>query len=287
MISIVILNWNGKKITEECLKSIIPQINKQFEIIVVDNGSTDESVSYLKKKFKKVKFVISKDNLGYVGGNNLGVFKSKGNYFLILNNDIIVADNFLKEIWKNKDKADILGVKNYFYDKKNILWAIGSKVNRLTMKASLIGNKEEDKGQYDKEDVDQAVGSAMLINKRVINKIGFLDKNYFAYYEETEWQTRAQNAGFKISWIPSVKLWHKVAYSTGGGRSPLSAYYLVRNRGYFIKKWSKHKLIAYPYWGLEILMRILYGLIKDREYAFMTWKGTKDFLKGKKGKLKV
>jgi len=272
--------------TEECLKSLIPQINNNFEIIVVDNASTDGSVKYLKQKFSKIKIIESRENAGYAGGNNLGVKNAKGEYILILNNDIIVDKNFLQEIWKNKDKADILGVKNYYYDKKNILWSVGSKVNKFTMKASLLGNKEEDYGQYDKNfSPSQVTGSAMLINKKVINKIGFLDKNYFAYYEETEWQTRAKNAGFRTSWIPSAKLWHKVGFSTGGGRTPLSAYYLVRNRGYFIKKWSKWKIIAYPCWLFEVFARIGYGLLKNKKYAKMSWKGMIDFFKGKKGKL--
>ena len=285
-LSIIILNWNGKKMTEECLNSLIPQINNNFEIIVVDNASTDGSVKYLKQKFSKIKIIESRENAGYAGGNNLGVKNAKGEYILILNNDIIVDKNFLQEIWKNKDKADILGVKNYYYDKKNILWSVGSKVNKFTMKASLLGNKEEDYGQYDKNfSPSQVTGSAMLINKKVINKIGFLDKNYFAYYEETEWQTRAKNAGFRTSWIPSAKLWHKVGFSTGGGRTPLSAYYLVRNRGYFIKKWSKWKIIAYPYWLFEVFVRIGYGLLKNKKYAKMSWKGMIDFFLGKEGEI--
>lgn len=282
-ISIIILNWNGKKMTEECLNSLIPQINNNFEIIVIDNGSTDGSSKYLKKKFPKIKIIESSINRGYAGGSNLGVRNAKGNYILILNNDIILDKKFLQEIWKHKDDADILGVKNYYYDKKNILWSIGSRVNKFTMKASLVGNKIEDKGQLDDFKVEQIVGSGMLINKKVINKINFLDENYFCYYEETEWQTRAKNSGFTISWIPSAKLWHKVGFSTGGGRSPTSAYYLVRNRAYYIQKWSKWKIIAYSYWLFEIFARILYGLIKNKKYSEMSLKGAMDFLRRKKG----
>ena len=164
---------------------------------------------------------------------------------------------------------------------------MGSKVNKFTMKARLIGNKEIDQGQYDKNFIpSQIVGSAMVINKKIINKIGFLDKKYFCYYEETEWQTRAKNKGHTISWIPKAKLWHKVGFSTGGGRTPLSAYYLVRNRGYFIKKWSKYKIIAYSYWIFEVFMRVFYGLLKDKKYAKMALRGMIDFFNGKKGKLK-
>ena len=284
VLSIIVLNWNEKEMTEECLNSLINQVDDNSEIIVVDNGSTDGSVNYLRKKFEKIIIIESKNNLGYSGGNNLGVEKSKGEYILILNNDLILDENSIKEIIKNKDNADILGFKNYYYDQKNIIWAIGSKVNKLLMKASLVFKGIEDKGQLDNEEVEQIVGSAMLINRKVIDKIGFLDEKYFCYYEETEWQTRAIDKGFTISWIPSAKLWHKVAFSTGGGRTPLSAYYLVRNRAYFIKEHSKHKLIAYIYWLLEIAMRISYGLLKDRKYSKMAFLGMIDFMKGVKGK---
>ncbi len=287
LISIIILNWNGKKITEECINSLMPQINKNFEIIVVDNGSTDGSLKYLGKKFPNIKLIQNKENLGYSEGNNIGVKNSKGKFILILNNDVIVDKNFLKEIWKNKNKANILGVKNYYYNHKNILWSVGSKVNKFTMKASLIGNREKDIGYYDHNFTPpQITGSAMLIDKKVIENIGFLDKTYFCYYEETEWQTRAKNAGYTTSWIPKAKLWHRVGFSTGGGRTPLSAYYLVRNRGYFIKKWAKFKIIAYAYWFFEVFMRIFYGLLKNKKYSKMSWKGMTDFFKGKKGELK-
>jgi|APSaa5957512622_1039677.scaffolds.fasta_scaffold07825_4 GT2 family glycosyltransferase len=285
LISIIILNWNGKEVLKECLDSVKAQTFKDHETIVVDNASTEGSQEFLKKNYSWAKLVQNKENLGYAGGNNGGIRKAKGDWILILNNDTVLDKNFLKELNTCKDKADIFGVKNYFYDKKETIWSVGSKVNKLTMRASLIGNKEKDQGQYDDTKIEHAVGSAILAKKEVFNKIGYFDESYFAYYEETEWQTRAIVAGFKIALCPKAKLWHKVAYSTGGGRSPLSSYYLLRNRGYFIRKWSKHKFLAYLVWVAEAKLRIFYGLLKNRKFAKMSWKGTVDFLKGKKGKL--
>jgi GT2 family glycosyltransferase len=121
MISIVVLNWNGKEITEECLNSIKKQTFKDYEIILVDNNSTDGSSEYLKKRFPKINLIQNKENYGYAKGNNIGIKKAKGDYVLILNNDIILDKNFLKELDKHKNKADILGAKNYFYDKPKII----------------------------------------------------------------------------------------------------------------------------------------------------------------------
>jgi len=282
----MLLTWNAKDVTADCIESIKKQTFKDYEVVLVDNGSTDGTCKYLKKKFPFIKLVQNKKNLGYAGGHNSGIGKAKANYFLILNNDVVLAENFLEELWKNKDKADILGIKNYFYDKRNVFWAIGSNVNEYLMTARLKGNKEKDVGQYDKSNIDQAVGSAMLVNKKVIDKVGFLDASLFAYYEETEWQTRAQRAGFKVSWVPTAKLWHKVAYSYGGEKSPITTYYLIRNRGYYIKKWGRYKIIAYPYWALEVFVRIAYGLLKNRKYARLSLRGAMDFFKGVRGKIK-
>ena len=278
-ISIVVLNWNAKEMTAECVASIKKQNFKDYELIVVDNGSNGNDAQYLKKKFNDVKIVQSEKNLGYAGGNNLGIKSAKRDWILILNNDIALDKNFLKELWNNRNKADILGAKNYYYDQKDIIWAIGSKVNKWTMKANLVGNKVRDNGQLDEVEVSQIVGSAMFVKKEVFEKIGGLDESYFCYYEETEWQTRATAAGFKISWVPSAKLWHKVAYSSGGGRSAFSAYYLVRNRARYIKKWSKHKLTAWMFWYAEIIARVIYGALKNFEYSKRTIAGAQDFLK--------
>ena len=285
LISIMLLTWNAKEVTADCIESIKKQTFKDYEVLLIDNGSTDGTVKYLKKKFPFIKLVENKKNIGYAGGHNSGISKAKADYILVLNNDVVLDKNFLQELWNNRNKADILGIKNYFYDKRDVFWAIGSSVNEYLMVAKLKGNKEKDVGQYDKMDIDQAVGSAMLVNKKVIDKVGFLDASLFAYYEETEWQTRAQRAGFKISWVPSAKLWHKVAYSYGGEKSPIAAYYLVRNRGYYIQRWGKYKILAYPYWVLEVFMRIAYGLLKNRKYAKLSLKGAIDFFRGIRGKI--
>jgi GT2 family glycosyltransferase len=284
MISIIILNWNAKEMTKECLNSIKNQSFKDYETILVDNASTDGSSEYLKKRFPEINLIKNKENYGYAKGNNIGIKKARGNYILILNNDIVLDKTFLKELDKNKNKADILGTKNYFYDKPKIIWAIGSKLNKFTMRANLVANKLKDSKEIDKMKINHAVGSAMLVNKKVFEKVGYLNENYFAYFEETEFQLRAQEYGFKISWIPSAKLWHKVGFSTGGGRTPLSAYYLTRNRAYCIKQHAKYKIIAYPYWILEVFVRLIYGFLKNRKFAKMSWKGAIGFFKGEKGR---
>jgi len=182
MISVVILNWNGKKVTADCLDSVKGQTFKNYEVILVDNASDDGSCGYLKKKFPFVKLIRNEENLGYAGGNNVGVKSARGKYILILNNDVILDRSFLSELWKNRNKADILGVKNYYFNKKNVIWAVGSSVNKFTMRAGLVGNKLKDSENVNKMKIEHAVGSAIFINKKVIDKIGFLNEDFFCVF---------------------------------------------------------------------------------------------------------
>lgn len=282
--SIIILNWNGKKVTADCLRSIQNQTYKPYEVIVVDNASLDGSVNYLKGKFPSVKFIENKTNLGYAGGNNVGIKIAQGDYILILNNDTVLDKDFLLEMAKRTNVADVIGAKNYYFDKKDIFWAVGSKVNEWTLRARLIGNKEKDEGQYDRDLYYHAVGSAIFANTKVFKKVGVFNESYFCYFEETEWQTRVLKAGFKIGFAPKAKLWHRVAYSSGGGRSPFSTYYLIRNRAYYLSKWARFKLIAYLVWFVEVFAKIFTSILsRDLKMAKASYAGCVDFFLRRKG----
>lgn len=287
LVSIILVNWNGKEINDDCIKSLEAQSFKDFEIVFVDNASTDGSYEHVKKTYPEVRTFETGANLGFAGGNNYGIKRAKGDYIFMLNNDTVCDKDMLKNLVAEKDSADILGCKIYYYEPKDVFWSVASKVNRLTSKASLVGKGEKDKGQHDeKKFVDQVVGAAIFINKKVFEKIGYLDENYFMYYEETEWQTRARKAGFKTMYVPDAKLWHKVAFSSGGD-GPFSIYYLVRNRFYYIKDgFSKlHWLHMFPLTFLENIFRICLYLVKGKpKTAKAVINGTIDFLKGKRGK---
>lgn len=291
LISIIIVNWNGKEVTIKLLESIGEQTYQNYEVIVVDNHSSDGSVKALQyieehPASPNLKLIVNNHNEGYVGGNNIGISQAKGDYILVLNNDLTLDSTFLEELIKDKDKADILGVKNYYASSFDTLWSVGSKVNKWTMKASLVGIKEKDKGQYDKGYTPKhIVGSAMFAKREVWDSIGHLNPDYFCYYEETEWQTRAKLAGFSINWCPTARLWHKVAYSSGGGSSPTSQYYLVRNRGKFLSKYAPHKGVAHMSLIVESLLRTALSVCKLRlKGSLAPIKGYFAFLAGETGK---
>lgn len=251
-IFIIVLNWNKKDLTLECLQSL-QKINKppksQVSILVVDNGSTDGSVQAIRKAFPKTLLLENKRNLGYAEGNNRGMeyaLKKKVDYLLILNNDIEIDKNFLVQLIKvaeKEKKAGLFSPKIYFapgyefhkkrYKKEErgrVIWYAGGLIDWNNILSSHRGVDEVDKGQFNKVvETDYASGSCMLIKRKVLEKIGLLDKKFFMYWEDADLSQRSKRVGWKVLYVPQAKIWHKVAASSAIGGS-LNDYYLTRNR---------------------------------------------------------
>ncbi len=249
-VTIVIVNWNGKKDTIECLTSLskLSAVICQLSAIVVDNGSTDDSVQAVRKKFPQAHVIEVGRNLGFAGGNNVGIRRAleRGAEFVwLLNNDTIVDKNAVSALVDAcKDPCvGIAGSKIYFapgsefhkerYQKPEqgkVLWYAGGLIDWQNMYASHRGVNEVDKGQYDKtEETLFVTGCSMMVKKEVFEKIGLLDEKFFAYLEDLDFCLRAKQEGYTLLYEPKSKLWHKNAGSSGVG-SGLHQYYMTRNR---------------------------------------------------------
>ena len=236
LISIIVLNWNGKGDTLTCLESLYNSTYKNFEIILVDNGSSDGSVeSFRKLKYPNLKLVLLEKNTGFCGGNIEGLKIAKGDYIVLLNNDIVVDREWLAYLIKAAQKSEKIGVvggraykwgkKNPAYNKANEFFTY-QRVDPYTAQAyTLEGNSKP-------EFVDAISGCAALIKRKLIKEVGFLDAIFFAYYEETDLFARALRAGWKIYYEPQACVWHKVAKSTGE-ESFFYLYQMARNRALF------------------------------------------------------
>ncbi|MBI5229333.1 glycosyltransferase family 2 protein [Candidatus Micrarchaeota archaeon] len=301
LVSIVVLNWNNERDTIECLNSLKKLDYPLFEVILVDNGSKHESVEKLteyvndrKNKGLKIALVENKENEGFAGGNNRGIelaLAHGAEYVMFLNNDATVDPNAIGELvneMEQKDGTGIAGSKIYYYDKPDMIWSAGGTINWFIGKGSTRGRRETDERQYDKvEEVDQVIGCAMMVKRGVFDAIGFLDETYFSYYEETQFCARARKKGYAIYYVPSSIVYHKVAKSTGGGTTPTSVYYLVRNRGFFILD-----AVPFYFWPTallslfaEVFVRSIVYLRKGRWVAAKAaFVGLKDFLLGRKSK---
>ncbi len=220
-VSIVIVNYNGVRFLPELFDSLEKQSFKDFEIIVVDNASTDDSCNWLKKR-KDIKFVRSKENLGFAGGNNLGVKLAVGKYIVLLNNDTIVDKKWLEELVKAIEKDGKRGavVSKIYLTKpgldKKVFDSAGSLYNNIGSCWSR-GYLEEDKGQYDQEEeVPMGTACSLLFRKEILEKTYLFDDSFFMYVEEFDFNLRIRQLGYSIYYVPSSIVYHKTSQAVRG-----------------------------------------------------------------------
>ena len=267
-VSIIVINWNGKEDTAKCLDSLRQLNYPDFDVIVVDNASSDSSVEYLKKEHPDVTYIENDFNSGWTGGNNIGAkhaIAGGAEYILTLNNDVILDKDLLKQlvdIAESDRSIGFVGPKIYYYDKPTIIYSAGLHINYNCLFPFGVRKGKTDKGQFSKiEEVNWIDDIVLLIRRDVIEKIGLYDEDYFMYVEETDLCYRAQKAGFKIIFNPKAIAWHRGAASSGSGFNPFVAYYKIRNRILFVRK----NLPAYWLIGisLHILLFVLFQTIKS------------------------
>lgn len=337
-VSIIILNWNGWKDTIECLESIY-QINYlNYNVIIVDNNSEDDSLDKIQmycegklkvnSKFidynphnkpidvyeysqeelktlklnqeifqfpsnKKLTIIKNDKNYGFAEGNNIGIKyvldSTNSDYILLLNNDTVVDKNFLYEmviVAKNDPKIGVCGSKTYYYDydgqKTNENFE-GGKINIFKGEAYYVKGNEKPTIEKPKT-LDYIAGSCFLIKKDVVNDVGFLDKDYFLYWEEADWCFRIKMKGYKLMYIPRAKIYHKMNKDL----NKIMIYYMARNRFLFMKKNSNNiqmtsfllyfflfkfwiKLFTYIFYHKKpkITFYYLKGIIDGLDYLFI------------------
>jgi hypothetical protein len=276
-VSIIILNWNGLEDTIECLESLKKITYPNYEVIVVDNGSEGNDVEVLREKFDDWVHLIGNDrNYGFAEGSNIGMRYALANlnpnYILLLNNDTVVDPDFLTELVKAAEsdvKIGIVGPKTYSYGEPNKISYAGAKVDWWNVGAPAIN--EIDVGQFDElREVDYVLGFALLIKRIVIEKIGLLYLGYFAYFEETEWCVKCKKVGYKVVYVPSARLWHKLS-STVGKIDGFNLYYMTRNRFVFMKR-NSNKLQFLQFFLYFFLWNCMFTtglLIRRRNFGLL------------------
>lgn len=241
-VTIIVLNWNGLADTLECLASLSRLDYPDYEVAVVDNGSTDGSVEEIRPHFPGVTLIENRENLGYAGGNNVGLrhaLRQGADHALLLNNDTEVTADFLRRLVEAAQADPQVGVAGptiYYYDQPDVIWSAGGSIDWRRGDARMVGLNERDAGQFGNKprEVDFVSGCAMLVRRAVLEQVGLLDERFFAYYEEVEWCARMRRAGFKIIQVPQARLWHKITPECRAA-SPLVYYYMTRNRLLFLK----------------------------------------------------
>lgn len=275
-ISIIIVHYNTPKETNECLLSLNSLLCKNFEysVVVVDNGSRIPYQLPSKVSKRKVTIVRSDSNLGFTGGNNLGIYQAverfNPDYIGLLNSDTVVDRRFLNELHQAlvaNPTVGLISPKIYFYpgneyfkgyaraNKGNILWYGGGSIDWRHLAAYHRGVDEVDRGHFDSQkQSDFATGCCVLVRREVLEKIGTLDKRYFLYFEDVDFSVRAVRAGYEVGFAPKAVVWHKNAGSSGGSGSKIHQYYQARNRFYFA---LKHGSLRAKMVALKLMVRTL------------------------------
>jgi len=239
-LSIITVNYNGKKDTGQLVESLRSNLSIPYELIVVDNGSVQNEAVDLQKKYPFLKTIRSEQNLGFAGGNNLGIRQAVGNYLFFLNNDAFVQDDAISGLIERMEQNPQLGgisPKIMFADKQEgIQFAGYTLLSRITLRNYLVGYREKDSGQYDTPRTTPYLhGAAMLVRRTAIEQAGMMPEIYFLYYEELDWSLQICRKGYGLEYNPSATVYHKESSSTGQD-SPLKAFYMTRNRLLFAQR---------------------------------------------------
>ena len=273
-LSIITINYNGLKNTCALIETI--PFNDKMEVIVVDNASSKDEATEIENKYPHVKVIRSDKNLGFAGGNNLGIQASTGKYIFLVNNDTLFKDFNIQALIDRLESSPKIGVVcpkiRFAWGNHPIQFTGYTPLSKITVRNRAIGFGEEDQGQYDSpHSSPYAHGAAMMLKREVIDRVGLMPECFFLYYEELDWSMMITRAGYEIWYAPACTIYHKESQATGQN-SPLRTYYITRNRLLLVKRnWIGFaKYLSYCY---------LIGIVAVRDILKYTLKGRIDLTK--------
>ncbi len=276
-VSVITVNYNHSHVTEALLDSIFcKNTYPLLEVIVVDNGSKENLIPLWKFKYPQVCFIRSDKNLGFAGGNNLGIQAATGDYFFLVNNDTEFTNGLVETLAQTLDGDNSTGIvspKIRYFDQPDVLQYAGyTEMNYFTCRNQCIGQFETDNGQYDNCSgfTGFAHGAAMMIKREAVTKAGLMSENFFLYYEEMDWCEQVKRAGYSIQVNMQAVIYHKESVSVGKA-SALKEYFMNRNRLLFIRRNAplSKQLVFYPYFLMVVTPRNILRYISSKNYQFI------------------
>lgn len=289
MVVIILVNFNGSDDTIDCIISLNGLTYKNYEIVVVDNCSSDDSIEDLERAKAIYHFTLlkSNENKGFSTGNNIGIryaLEHNADYIWILNNDTLVEPGALEKLltgFTYDKKCGITIGKIFFEQNRNIVWYAGGAFDPWTARTEHWNYGRIETSKQSICNVTFATGCCMLVSRQAIEKVGLFDEDYFLYEEDVDYSYRMTTQGYKMVYVPEAVIFHKVSASTGQASS-VSQYYSIRNKYLLIRKYFRgiRKLTAYSYLSLQLIYRCLKGELKYTYYR----KAFKAFLAKEVGK---
>lgn len=285
-VCIIVVSWNRKNCVMNCLKSLAKVSYPNYETIVVDNASVDGSSEEIESSFPHIELVRNRENLGYTGGNNVGIehsIKRSADYIVLLNDDIVVSPSFLTEMIKASEtdrQIGVAGPKILCLPEKARIYRPYGKINYYLQLGLLSLNRMEEPTE-----VDWVCGAALLIKKETVEKVGLLDTDFFLYFDEADFCERAKKMGCKIVYVPSSIVYHDVSRSFSDGINPVQLYYITRNELLFARK-HLNLLVFFPLFFPRFFFRIVtyWFRSKDIQVIRSIVMGFIDFTRSRYGK---
>ena len=282
-LSIITVNYNGFEDTCALIDTI--PLDNTIEVIVVDNGSNTDEASIIQQRYPHVFAIRSEQNLGFAGGNNIGIREATGKYLFLINNDTIFeyfnAHALVQRLASNPDIAMVCPKIRFAWTPQPIQFAGYTPLSAVTLRNQAIGYGEDDHGQYDTpHPTPYAHGAAMLVKREAVEHVGLMPECYFLYYEELDWSLMFTRAGYQIWYDPACTIFHKESQSTGVD-SPLKTYYVTRNRLLFARRNCKRfeRYATYCYLTCIVAIRDMLRHLFRRRSDLMkaTLRGITDF----------
>ncbi len=279
LVSIITVNYEQVQVTLDLLQSLDQITYPNYEVIVVDNGSQKSPSIAEVIKHRNARIIYSKENLGFAGGNNLGVEAAHGEYLLFINNDTEVPVDFLEPLvdtFRTHPDAGMVSPKiKYFHTPDTIQYAGYNPINKMTLRGEPVGKNQKDAPEYNQfTKTNFAHGAAMMVPRKVIEEVGTMFEDYFLYYEELDWAARIKKAGYNIYYNPASYILHKESMSVGK-QSAFKLYYLTRNRILFARRnfsWGAFLINICYLIGVSIPVNTLRNVRKP-EYLKSYYKG--------------
>jgi len=286
-LAIIIVNWKQYELTTKCLFSVYKSKFKDFEIVLVDNESNTEKLKNLIKNFKKIKIFQNDTNLGFGAANNQGInyaIQNNFKYVMLLNNDTEVDENFIDPLISKINKNNLIGAVQPLimnYNNKNSIWSAGGYVNKF------FGYTFTNKNSNGNLKLDWITGCCMLLKTDLIKKVGLIDENFFAYYEDVDWSLRIKDLGYSLKLVNTSLVYHYGSKSSEnssfeGSLSPKVHYLNFKNHLYLLRKHNDkfnstgfiiYQLIKLFFYSIYFILRFRFNKLR------IIYKGLNDGLK--------
>jgi GT2 family glycosyltransferase len=250
-VRIVVLNWNGRDMTANCLRSLLAMQDVNFRILLIDNGSSDGSERFLRESFSSVDVIANEHNVGFAAGCNIGMqraLEENAEYVLLVNNDTLLAPNLLRELVKEADanpQAAILSPKIYYFTRPDAIWWVGGTYTCWTGIAKHVDLRKKDTGKHNQmRNLDWATGCVMLLRSEALRRVGLFDERIFGNGEDLDLSLRMRKAGYTVRYVPTARLRHLegIDYRRNVGEH-VRSFTLIRNL-----LWVMHKHARFYHW---------------------------------------